>query len=504
MAKSDQYEPLIQKYAKEYGVPAELMREQLRSESNFDPRAVSSAGAAGIAQFMPKTGNSYGMKAIKKGNKWYATEDFFDPEKSIKAQAMYMSDIYNKQAGKDWGVTLAMYNMGARRVNERGLKSIFVPGGEYYEKETQGYVQRTLERAGLRSPRIEETLATQQGSDSALYGTPALRALKKRQDDLKKDLGLLSQDYLTEYDQDAEAAYDAQPDLDLMRELAQRAYQQDTDSATAESNLASQLASLMNPAFAKQFQDQTTPRVNAARNYFSNLGMLNRQAMSSSQSKARSRRRSDAQMQSLRGQIKAIEDQMGGLRELEIKGEQSQKKIETTAQQKRKTEKARPLKAPRSKDFGVAQAKKQSDGQLSNVEKALNGTPEDEWLKKVGLGEWTPEVTNPDTTDPTAIAIRKKLRDQQTYWETRTLALEKLEGQERYTDAEYQKAWNDAQKAMGYKPTKAPDEIPGTGQPIPSSQPSPDGQPMPDDPLKRLKEKRKRQNDERRKKAGQR
>ena len=76
MARSDKYEPLIQKYAKEYGVPAALMREQIKSESNFNPRAVSPMGAKGLTQFIKTTGAAYGLKT---------DEDFFDPEKSIKA-----------------------------------------------------------------------------------------------------------------------------------------------------------------------------------------------------------------------------------------------------------------------------------------------------------------------------------------------------------------------------------------------------------------------------------
>ncbi|MBN9623683.1 MAG: lytic transglycosylase domain-containing protein, partial [Actinobacteria bacterium] len=54
------------------------------AESNFNPFAVSPAGAVGIAQFMPGTAASYGL------------EDPFDPAEAIGAQARLMSDLMNQ------------------------------------------------------------------------------------------------------------------------------------------------------------------------------------------------------------------------------------------------------------------------------------------------------------------------------------------------------------------------------------------------------------------------
>lgn len=405
MARGDKYEPLIQKYAKKYGVPAGLMREQIRSESNFDPRAVSSAGAAGIAQFMPKTGMQYGMKAIKKGNKWYATEDFFDPEKSIEAQAKYMSDIYNKQAGKDWGVTLAMYNMGPSKVKERGLESIFLPGGEHYEKETQGYVNRTLKRAGVKSPRIEAVLANE--NKDPIYNTPALLALKAERDKLTEDLKTGVQDYISTYEQDSAGAYQAQPDLDLMRELAQRAYQQDLESSMAESNLAAQLASLMNPAFAKQFQEQTSPRVNAARQYFANLGMINRQAMSASQATARAKRRSDARLQQLRQSIGNVDRLIAAERARAGKLEQ----IEKSGEQARETQRQKPQRAGGSgSPMNVNIERNRIQGEIDKLRKKIEGDADEQIMAKFGIDLFMREIMKEDSKVPEAQRLRKRYK----------------------------------------------------------------------------------------------
>ena len=68
------------------------------AESNFNPFAVSPAGAAGIAQFMPGTAAAYGL------------DDPFDAEAAIDAQAHLMSDLL-EQFG-DVSLALAAYNAG--------------------------------------------------------------------------------------------------------------------------------------------------------------------------------------------------------------------------------------------------------------------------------------------------------------------------------------------------------------------------------------------------------
>ena len=49
------YETLIEKYSTEYGVPQNLLLAVIKTESSFDPTAVSSAGALGLTQITPET-----------------------------------------------------------------------------------------------------------------------------------------------------------------------------------------------------------------------------------------------------------------------------------------------------------------------------------------------------------------------------------------------------------------------------------------------------------------
>jgi soluble lytic murein transglycosylase-like protein len=105
-----------------WNVPVELLAAQLHAESNFNPFAVSPAGARGIAQFTPGTADAYGLR------------DPFDGQASIDAQAHLMHDLLAKY--KTAALALAAYNAGSGAVDRYGGIPPFA--------ETQGYVARVL------------------------------------------------------------------------------------------------------------------------------------------------------------------------------------------------------------------------------------------------------------------------------------------------------------------------------------------------------------------------
>jgi Transglycosylase SLT domain/D-alanyl-D-alanine carboxypeptidase len=112
----------ILRAAARWNVSAALLAAQLMAESNFDPYAGSSAGAQGIAQFMPSTAATYGL------------EDPFDPDEAIDAEAHLMSDLI-RQFGSPQ-LALAAYNAGPAPVEACHC----VPA----IPETQAYVTRIL------------------------------------------------------------------------------------------------------------------------------------------------------------------------------------------------------------------------------------------------------------------------------------------------------------------------------------------------------------------------
>jgi hypothetical protein len=119
-----QYQPTIMAAAAKYGVDPALLGRQLHQESGFNPNAVSSAGAQGIAQFMPATAARYGVNPR-------------DPASSIEGQAHYMSDL-SRQFGGNTGLALAGYNWG-----EGNVAKWLASGGNpaAMPAETRNYVQ---------------------------------------------------------------------------------------------------------------------------------------------------------------------------------------------------------------------------------------------------------------------------------------------------------------------------------------------------------------------------
>ncbi|MCK9247883.1 MAG: transglycosylase SLT domain-containing protein [Solirubrobacteraceae bacterium] len=92
------FRDLIRSASIRHKVSAALLSAQLRQESGFDPRAVSSAGAQGIAQFMPDTARGMGLR------------DPFDPAQAIDAQARLMAGLLRRFGSVQ--LALAAYNAG--------------------------------------------------------------------------------------------------------------------------------------------------------------------------------------------------------------------------------------------------------------------------------------------------------------------------------------------------------------------------------------------------------
>jgi len=114
-------EPLLAA-ASRWSVSAALLAAQLLAESNFDPFAISPAGAQGIAQFMPETAAGYGL------------HDPFDPVAAIDAQAHLMSDLIRRLGSPE--LALAGYNAGPGAVEACDCIPPY--------PETQAYVTRIL------------------------------------------------------------------------------------------------------------------------------------------------------------------------------------------------------------------------------------------------------------------------------------------------------------------------------------------------------------------------
>lgn len=80
-------------------------------ESNLDPKAVSSAGAAGLWQFMKGTGSSYGLEVAAE------VDERYHIEKATVAACEYLKEAYGKYG--EWMTVAASYNGGQNGISRR-------------------------------------------------------------------------------------------------------------------------------------------------------------------------------------------------------------------------------------------------------------------------------------------------------------------------------------------------------------------------------------------------
>ena len=135
------YRGLIQSVLKEEGVPQDLIYLAV-AESGFQPQALNAhSGAGGMWQFMTYTGPQFGL--TRNGYFDYR----FDPEKSSRAYARYIKELYN-QFG-DWYLAMAAYNWGPGNIQRDVQRTGYADFWEFYRRglmpaQTRAYVPQIL------------------------------------------------------------------------------------------------------------------------------------------------------------------------------------------------------------------------------------------------------------------------------------------------------------------------------------------------------------------------
>lgn len=114
---------IVAKLSQKHKIDEKLVMAVIQQESNFNPKAVSKAGAKGLMQLMPPTAKELGVT------------NPFNPEQNLEGGVKYLSKMITKYRG-NIVLGLAAYNAGAGNVDKYN--------GVPPYKETQKYIKNIL------------------------------------------------------------------------------------------------------------------------------------------------------------------------------------------------------------------------------------------------------------------------------------------------------------------------------------------------------------------------
>ena len=147
-----EYGESIERWAAEYGVPAELVYAIVKNESKFDVNARSRVGAVGLMQLMPSTAEEIAAKLS------LPEFDITDADTNIRFGVYYMAYLY-RNTGRIWENAVAAYNCGIGKVMSWISDPAFSENGELKTipiEETRLYVERVLRDAGRYKEKLNE------------------------------------------------------------------------------------------------------------------------------------------------------------------------------------------------------------------------------------------------------------------------------------------------------------------------------------------------------------
>ncbi len=141
---SQYYFPIYEEILDKNNLPIELKYLSV-IESGLNPKAVSSAGATGLWQFMHSTGKFFDLEIS------HSVDERRSIEKSTEAACRYFKEMY--AVYNDWFMVMAAYNFGPGNLNKAirnsGGKRTFWEVYSFLPKQTQHYIPSFIAMAYL-------------------------------------------------------------------------------------------------------------------------------------------------------------------------------------------------------------------------------------------------------------------------------------------------------------------------------------------------------------------
>jgi membrane-bound lytic murein transglycosylase C len=171
------YQASIEKYSAKWNVSPTLVLAIIRTESNFNPFAVSAAPAYGLMQLVPSTGGRDAYKRVTGIDAAPTPEYLYDPEHNIELGAAYLGQLgsidfkaIGNQDSRDLCV-IAAYNTGTRNVTKTFDKNTKVALTDINSLDSQALYERL--RTGLPLPETRLYVVKVTGYRKAFAGVAA-------------------------------------------------------------------------------------------------------------------------------------------------------------------------------------------------------------------------------------------------------------------------------------------------------------------------------------------
>ncbi len=126
----DHLRAMVDDYADDHLVERALAHAVVQAESNYNPFAVSSAGAIGLMQVMPATATDYGVTAAA---------DLFDPAINLATGMRHLRRLLEKYDG-DVGLAVMAYNAGENALERAGTHLTYPETLTYADRVLRGYL----------------------------------------------------------------------------------------------------------------------------------------------------------------------------------------------------------------------------------------------------------------------------------------------------------------------------------------------------------------------------